>query len=312
MESTNLGVEWLNYHHLRYFWMVAQEGSVRGAAEKLRVSQPSICSQIKVLEQTLGAALFRRSGRSLVLTDFGQFVHGYAEEIFALGRELVAAASRSRTPRAKRLNVGIVDSFPKLLSLDFLRPAFSLDPPVQVSCREGKLDELLAQLATHRLDAVLSDEPTPSSVKVKTYNHPLGESGVTFCAAAGLARQLGGGFPRNLDSAPALLPTPNTRQRRDLDDWFRRMEVHPRVLAEFEDAALAKVVAADGLGFVVVPTAVEAEAIGRYGFEVLGRNSDCRVELFLITGERRLQHPTIALLAETAKQELQPASLKPR
>lgn len=300
MESANPPFDWLNYHHLRYFWVVAKEGSVKGAAEKLRVSQPSICTQIKLLETALGSALFRRSGRKLVLTDFGQFVHGYAEEIFGLGRELLAATVRSRAPRALRLHVGIVDSFPKLLSLDFLRPAFSHDPPVQLSCREGKLDELLAQLATHRLDAVLSDEPTPSTVNVKTYNHPIGSSGMTFCATPGLAQTLRGPFPQCLDDAPALLPTPNTTQRRDLDDWFRRMEVHPRVVAEFEDGALAKVVAAEGLGFVVVPAAVENEAIERYGFQVLGRTGDCRVELYLITAERRLQHPVIATLAQAA------------
>lgn len=311
MESTTPALEWLNYHHLRYFWMVAKEGSVRGAAEKLRVSQPSICTQIKLLESALGAPLFRRSGRALVLTEFGRFVHGYAEDIFALGRELLASTARSQSPRILRLNVGIADSFPKLLSLDFLRPAFSLDPPVQIACREGKLDDLLAQLATHRLDAVLSDEPTPSSVLVKMFNHPLGSSGFTFCAAPALAKKLGGRFPKKLDQAPALLPTPNTMQRRDLDDWFRRVEVQPRVLAEFEDGALAKVVAADGVGFVTVPTVVESEAIERYGFKVLGRTRDCQVQLFLITAERRLQHPVVATLAEAAKRSMQPRPRKP-
>lgn len=299
-------MEALNYHHLRYFWLVAKAGSVRGASEKLRVSQPSICTQIKQLEAALGAPLFRRSGRRLVLTEFGEFVSGYAEEIFALGRELVAAANRSRVPRVQRLHIGVVDSFPKLLSLEFLRPAFALSPPVQLSCREGKLDELLTQLATHRLDAVLSDEPTPPGLNVKTFNHTLGSSGTSFCAAPALADQLAGPFPRNLDGAPALLPTPNTMQRRDLDDWFRREGVQPQAAAEFEDGAMAKVIAADGHGFVTVPTAVEAEAVGRYGFQVLGRTEDCRVQLFLITAERRLQHPAIAALAQEARRGFHP------
>lgn len=310
MESSPPGLESLNYHHLRYFWLVAKEGSVRGAAEKLHVSQPSICTQIKLLEAALGAPLFRRSGRRLVLTDFGEFVAGYAEEIFALGRELVAAANRSRIPRIPRLHVGVVDSFPKLLSLDFLRPAFTLDPPIQLSCREGKLDELLAQLATHRLDAVLSDEPTPPGVSVKTFNHPLGSSGITFCAAPGLAKKLTGRFPQNLDGAPGLLPTRNTMQRRDLDDWFRREGVQPLAAGEFEDGALAKVIAADGHGFVTVPSTVEEEAVGRYGFEVLGRTDECRVQLFLITAERRLEHPAIAALAQQARRGFSSAAAR--
>ena len=301
MESAGQELGWLNYHHLLYFWMVAEEGSVKGASQKLRISQPSISAQIKLLETALGAPLFRRSGRNLVLSDFGRFVHGYAEEIFSLGRELLAATARGRAPRALRLHVGVVDSFPKLLSLSFLRPAFSHDPPVQMSCREGKLDELLAQLATHRLDAVLSDETTPSTVNVRTFNHSLGSTGITFCATPPLADRLKGRFPGNLDNAPALLPTPNTMQRRDLEDWFRRVEVRPRVIAEFEDGALAKVVAADGLGFIAVPTAVESEAVERYGFQVLGRTNDCRVHLFLITADRRLQHPAVARLVQAAK-----------
>ncbi len=302
MEPSNTGDEWLNYHHLRYFHAVAREGSVSRAAEKLRVSQPSICAQVKQLEAALGETLYRRSGRSIVLTDFGRVIHGYAEEILMLGQELLTTARRAPTARTLRLQVGIMDSFPKLLSLDILRPVFAHVPQVQVTCHEGKLDDLLGQLAAHRLDALLADEPPPSSSKVKTFTHSLGVSGVTFCASPTLAKTLSGRFPRNLQGAPMLLSTQNTALRRDLEKWFRAVKIEPVVVGEFEDAALAKIVATEGIGITVVPTVVAAEAIERYGFVSVGRTDECQVQLYLITGERRIEHPVVALLAREAGQ----------
>jgi LysR family transcriptional activator of nhaA len=304
MEESPSSSDWLNYHHLRYFHVVAREGSLRKAAEKLHVSQPSISAQIKLLEGALGHDLFRRSGRALVLTDFGQLILGYTEAIFALGGELLTAAKRGPTGRTLRLKVGLLDSFPKLLGLDILRPLFTHEPPVFVSCHEGKLDDLLGQLAAHRLDALLSDEPPPSSANVRTFTHPLATSGMTFCASPDCARGMRGRFPQNLDGAPALLPTQNTAIRRDLEMWFREVGVVPRVIAEFEDAALAKIVASDGLGFTVVPTIVAAEAIARYGFVALGKTDACQTQLFLITAERHIDHPSVVFLAEHALQQV--------
>lgn len=297
MESADLAPEWLNYHHLRYFHAVAREGSVSRASEKLHISQPSICAQVKQLEAALGETLYRRSGRSIVLTDFGRMIFNYADEIFTLGRELLTTAKRAPTARMPRLHVGIVDSFPKLLSLEILRPVFEQVPLVRVTCQEGKLEDLLGQLAAHRLDALLADEPPPSSAQVKTFNHPLGATGVAFCASPAVARKLTGKFPRNLHQAPILLPTQNTPLRRDLEKWFRSVKVEPLVVGEFEDGALAKIVATEGLGITVVPTAVMAEAIERYGFVSLGKTEQCQIQLHLITAERRIEHPAVALLA---------------
>ena len=304
MESELSSAAWLNYHHLRYFHTVAAEGSLRAAAEKLRVSQPSMCTQIKQLETALGESLFRRSGRSLVLTEFGRIVHTYATDIFTLGEELLTATRRGPSGRIMRLQVGIVDSFPKLLSLDILRPVFSHSPPVLLSCHEGKLEDLLGQLASHRLDVVLSDEPAPAHGVARTFTHALGSSGTTFCAAPTLARSLKGRFPANLRGAPALLPTANTPQRRELEAWFRKAEVEPRIVAEFADAALAKIVATEGIGFTAVPTIVARDAVERFGYEILGRTEDCRTHLYLLTAERRLEHPAVAALAALAIQTL--------
>jgi LysR family transcriptional activator of nhaA len=293
-------MEWLNYHHLRYFYVVAKEGSLAKAAEKLNVSQPSISAQLADLEEALGVPLFRRSGRSKVLTDDGQLVLGYAEEIFQLGQEMLNAVKSRPTARALRLIVGVADSFPKLVTNSILAPVFAMPQPVNVVCREGKIEDLLAQLAAHRLDVVLADEPAPGSLKIKTFTHPLGDCGVSFCAAGKLAAVLKKGFPRSLDSAPALLPTDNTGLRRALEQWFRDIRIRPNVLAEFEDSAMMKVMAADGKGFTVLPSLVADEAVARYKFQVIGTTTKCRVQFYAITGERRLHHPAVVKITEQA------------
>ncbi len=290
--------EFLNYHHLRYFWTVATEGSLRRASEKLRVSQPSMCTQIKHLETSLGEALFRPSGRSLELTEFGHSIFGYAGEIFTLGSEILRATKQAPGVRSLRLHVGIVDSFPKLMSYDILRPVLEHQPPVQLTCHEGKLADLVSQLNTHRIDVVLSDEPASPGISGKVFNHPLGSSEITFCAMPGLARNLKGRFPRNLDGVPAVLPTQNCSLRRDLEKWFRNAGVQPRVVAEFEDAALTKIVATSGLGFIAVPTVVASEAVERYGFVPIGRTKEVETKFFAITAERRFTHPAILAMTE--------------
>lgn len=288
--------EFLNYHHLRYFWTVATEGSLRGASEKLRVSQPSMCTQIKLLEASLGETLFRPSGRSLELTEFGQVIYGYAEEIFTLGGEILRAAKQAPGVRSLRLHVGIVDSFPKLMSYEILRPVLEHQPPVRLTCHEGKLADLVSQLNTHRIDVVLSDEPASPGIAGKVFNHLLGSSEITFCAMPGLAKRLKGRFPRNLDRAPAILPTQNCNLRRDLETWFRRSGVEPRVVAELEDAALAKIVATSELGFIAVPSVVASEAVERYGFVAIGRSKEVGSRFYAITAERRFTHPAILAL----------------
>lgn len=289
--------EFLNYHHLRYFWTVAREGNLRQAAEFLKVSQSSISAQIKTLEESLGEDLFRPSGRSLALTEFGRHIYGYAEEIFTLGGEILRAAKDGHGARALRLHVGIVDSFPKLMSHDLLRPVLDHHPPVQLTCHEGKLSDLVSLLNTHRLDVVLADEPASPDVSGKVFNELLTKSDITFCAMPELARKLKRKFPGNLDRFPALLPTQNCTLRRDLERWFRAKGIEPRVMAEFEDAALAKIAATDGTGFIAVPTVVAAEAVQRYGFSLIGRTREVECQFYAITAERRFSHP--ALLAIT-------------
>jgi LysR family transcriptional activator of nhaA len=286
----------LNFHHLRYFWTVAREGGLRLAAEKLHVSQPSISAQIRELEGALGEKLFRRSGRTNVLTDSGQIVLRYADEIFGLGRELTAAIGQQPTAKAIRLHVGVADSFPKLMTLHILQPVFAMTQLVHVICREGKVPDLLGQLTAHRLDVVLADEPATGGMKVRVFNHPLGECGVTFCAGPRLAATLRKDFPRSLHGAPALLPAEGTGLRRAVDRWFLSLGIVPRVLCEFEDGALMKVIASDGRGFIPVPTLVAQEAMDRFSLRMIGTTEKCREQFFAITVDRRIHHPAVAVI----------------
>jgi len=298
--------DWLNYHHLRYFWTVAREGGLRQAAEKLHVSQPSISAQIRELEDALGEKLFRRQGRANVLTDAGQIALRYADEIFALGRELTNAIAQRPSAQALRLHVGVADSVPKLVTHEILKPVFAMARTVHVICREGKIEDLLAQLAAHRLDIVLVDEPPSSSHGMRVFDHKLGESSITFFATAALATRLKKGFPKSLQDAPALLPAESTSLRRSLEKWFQEIGVRPQVVADFEDAALMKVVAAEGRGFIALPSVVSDEATARYALRPIGKSDRCRVEFHAITAERRITHPAVSMITQEARELFAP------
>ena len=289
----------LNYHHLLYFWAVAKEGSLRRASEVLHVSQPSISAQLKQLEESLGAPLFTRTTRRLILTDTGQKVLEYAEEIFSLGRELLTAVRQEPGQRPLRLHVGVADSVPKIIVRQHLTPVFELGRLVRVICREGALEELITQLAAHRLDAVLADEPSTSALRVRTFNQRVSASDVVICAAPVLAQRLTKDFPRSLDGAPAILPVGEMALRRQLEHWFGAQRVRPRVVAEVEDTALLTDLGAQGLGFVPVYSAVLDEIARTTRFRKIGIAQGLKMEIFVITAQRRLQHPGVLAMTAT-------------
>ena len=297
-------MEWLNYHHLLYFWAVAKEGSLRKASEKLHVSQSSISAQISALEAALGEKLFRPSGRTKVLTEMGRVVLGYADDISSLGREMMNTVQHRAGARPTRFHVGVADSVPKLIAYAIIKPVFQLQPPVEMVCREGKVDALLAQLAAQRLDIVLADEPASSGLKFKTFNHPLGTRDVTFCAAPPLAARLRRKFPHSLHGAPALLPAGNTAFRMALETWFDSLGIRPRVVAEFEDTALMHPAAVDGAGFVPVHAVIAKQAARQYGWKVIARVGQCTGQFYAITAERRLKHPAVIAITEHAQSRL--------
>jgi LysR family transcriptional activator of nhaA len=298
-------VEWLNYHHLLYFWTVAREGSIARACERLHLAQPTISAQIRALEKSLGEPLFERSGRRLVLTEVGRLVYRYADEIFTLGRELRdTIKGRPVGGRPLRLRVGVADALPKQVAYRLLEPALRLDEPLQIICFEGKPDSLLADLALHALDIVLSDTPLGPGAKVRAFSHQLGECGVTVMGTPAVIQRLQGEFPASLNDAPMLLPTDNTTLRRSLEQWFDGLGLRPRIVAEFEDTALLKVFGQAGLGLFVIPSVVEAEVRQQYQVEVVGRTEAIRERFYAISIERKLKHPAVLAISEVARREL--------
>ena len=286
-------MSWLNYHHLQYFWAVAKEGSLRRAGEKLHVSQPTISAQIRQLEEVLGERLFLRSTRRLTLTEPGQVVFGYAEEIFALGQELVSTLGQEASERPLRLQVGISDSVPKVIARKVLLPVFRLPRPVHLVCREGDLRDLVTQLAAHQLDMVLAHEPSTSAFRLKTLNYRLEKSTVVLCASARLAGKLQKKFPRSLNGAPAVLPTMEMPLRRILEKWFEAIHVRPTVVAEVEDAALMNHFGAEGLGFIPVYSGVLPEVTEMYDLRKFGTVKGAEIDLYAITAEKKIQNPAV-------------------
>jgi LysR family transcriptional activator of nhaA len=293
-------MEWLNYHHLLYFWTVAREGSIARASETLRLAQPTISGQIRMLEEAFGEKLFQRSGRHLVLTDVGRMVYGYADEIFSLGRELLDTLKDRPTGRPLRFQVGVVDMVSKLIAYRLLQPALTLAQPVHIICREANPDRLLSQLATHDLDLVISDQPLAAGVKVKAYSHMLGDSGLSIFGAPKLAAQYRKNFPASLAGAPFLLHTDHANMRRLLDQWFEQNDIRPHIVGEFDDSALLKVFGQGGAGLFCAPTAIEAEITRQYEVSVVGRLDQVRERFYAISVERRLKHPAVVAISQAA------------
>jgi len=294
----------LNYHHLFYFWVVAREGSIARACEQLAVAQPTISSQLRDLEASLGAKLLTRAGRGLVLTDTGKLVFDHAERIFRLGQDLLNALNTQTPGRPLRLVVGAADVLPKLILYRLLRPLKEYADGVRIVCREGKPGRLLADLASHNLDLVLSDLPASPLVKIQAFSHLLGECGVTIFGTTELARRYGKDFPRGLAGAPMLLPTEDTASRRLLEHWLRTQRLSIDVRGEFDDSALMKCYGEAGEGIFAMPTVIEDDVCRHNGVKVIGRVENLRVRLYAITTGRKVEHPAVQLLMEKARTEM--------
>lgn len=288
----------LNFHHLRYFWLVAREGSVTRAAAKLRVTQPTVSEQIRLLEETLGENLFRRDGRKVALTDVGRTVMRFADEIFSLGDDLIGTVRGRPTGKPMRLEVGVAESVPKAIAYRILEPALS-EPGLRIVCEEDTTERLVRQLQGHTVDMVISDEPSLSAT-----SELLGESGVSAFGVSKLARAAKRGFPRSLQDAPMLLPVPGTTLRREIDQWLEERGIVPQVVGEFEDPALMAAFAQAGKGLYVAPDAVEDTRIGEGRLLRAGRLRPLRQRFYLLTVQRRIRHPVVARLAGAARERL--------
>jgi LysR family transcriptional activator of nhaA len=292
----------LNYQHLLYFWAVVRTGSLTRACQELSLSAPTISAQLRTLEARLGEKLLEKSGRTLVPTEVGRLVYSYADEIFGLGRDLLEALEHRPTRRPLRLVVGIDDVVPKEIAQRLLEPAFALKQPVRIVCREGTLERLVADLAIHEIDLVLSDAPVMPSLSVRAYSHRLGTSDEWWMATPTLARTLRRGFPRSLDGVPVLLPTNDTAIRRALDQWLDEHNVRPILIGEFEDYAMLREFARAGHGFTPVPSVLREQFRKQYGFAPIGRADPVRAEFYAISVERKIKHPAVAAIVENARQ----------
>ena len=297
-------MEWLNYHHLLYFHVAAREGSIARASEQLRLAQPTISGQIKLLEDRLGERLFERAGRGIRLTEMGRVVFRYSEEIFGLGRELLDTVKGRPSGRPVRLLVGVSDVVPKLIVKKLLEPVLRGPDPVQLFCREATPKDLMASLAMHELDVVIADAAIGANSGVRVFHHLLGESTVDIFGTKKLASLYKKGFPKSLDGAPLLFPSESTHLRRALEQWFEQIDSSPKMIAEFEDSALLKTFGQDGLGLFAAPTAIAAEIERQYDVVSLGTAKGVVERYYAISAERKIKHPAVVAISENARQDL--------
>lgn len=297
-------MEWLNYHHLFYFWTVVRTGSITKACEELRLAPPTVSTQLRSLEEQLGEKLLKRSGRNLVPTEVGLAVYRRAEEIFSIGREILDTVKRRPTSRPLRLVVGIDDVVPKEIVRRLIEPAMHLEVPTRLVCHEASLERLVAELALHEVDVVLSDAPVTPTLNLRLYNHHLGDCGVVWMAAPELAKQYGRGFPKSLNGAPVLLPTDDTAIRRRLDQWFAGFGIEPKLVAEFEDYALLRVFGHTGAGIFPVPSMLESQFRKHDNVRRIGVAKDVFGHFYAISAERKLGHPGVIAICEAARREV--------
>jgi LysR family transcriptional activator of nhaA len=295
----------MNFKHLYYFWVTARAGGIMRAGEQLHTTPQTLSGQIKVLEDWLGRRLFRKAGRQLELTEHGRLALGYADQIFSLGQDLETALRQARGAQLRLdFRVGVADSVSKSVAYRLLEPAFLIDQPVKLLASEGKFEDLLAQLALHRLDLVIADEPMPKRVSVKAFNHPLGSSAMSCFAAPGLKSRIKGSFPACLDGLPMLVPGATASVRRQLEGWFAKHQIAPVVVGEFDDAALMKAFGREGQGVFLAPSVLEEETCTQFDVSAIGRTSELVEEFYAVSVERRISHPCVLAITDAARGQL--------
>jgi LysR family transcriptional activator of nhaA len=294
----------LNYKHLHYFWIVAKEGGIARASERLFITPQTISGQITLLETYFGAELFSKVGRNIVLTETGRLVLNFADEIFSLGSELEQMMNHQSDARNKQLRIGVVDVVPKPIAHRILSPALQMSESIRLVCREADLDTLLAELAVHRLDLVIADRPIPTTVSTRGYSHKLGECTVSFFATEKLQAQLVGEFPACLNNAPLLLPSSGNQLRADIDQWLDKNRLHPQIVAEFDDSALMKAFGQEGVGIFIAPTVIEREVFQQYNVKVIGQTNEIKESFYAISVERRIKNPVVSNIIESATNSL--------
>ena len=291
----------INYHHLHLFRAVARAGTLARAATELRLTEPTVSTQIKALEQYFGQPLFTRTSRRLQLTAAGQTALRYADDIFTLGDELAQTMAGTSGDRSHRLLVGIADVVPKLIAHRLIEPALRVPGGVILTCTDDTPERLVAALSVHALDLLITDAPVTPGLNIRAFNHLLGESTITVYGTPVLAARYRADFPHSLHGAPFLLPLHTSSIRRALDTWFHQEDVRPVVSGEFADSALLKVFGQNGHGLFAAPTVLESEITHQFGVEVVGHLPDVKQQFYAISAERRMEHPAVTAIARAAR-----------
>ena len=310
----------MNYKHLHYFLQVAETGSVAAASRQLHLTPQTISGQIQLLADRLGGPLFEKVGRRLVLTDTGQVALSYAQEIFSLGSELEAAVrEKTQQGRTMEFRVGVADVVPKSIAFHLVQPALKIEEPLRIVCREWRLDRLLSELAVHSLDLVIADAPLPPTVSVKAFSHRLGSSRIAVFAAQALKARTRKPFPDCLDGAPLLMPGEDSAAGQRLRTWFKSQALRPRIVAEFDDSALAQEFGRQGVGYLLGPEVLTQEIESRLQVQHVGTIDEVEEQFFAISIERRITHPCLLAITRAARDGLfqpeeraQPSRAAPR
>ncbi len=293
----------INYKHLRYFWMVAKEGSIAKASKLLFLTPQTISGQLSQLEDQLGARLFEKSGRNLKLTETGKIVQSYANDIFSLGNELQEAIHNKPSKRIPHLKAGIANSIPKSIAYHLLEPVLQLDEPMRIICREDNLSTLLSELTEHKLDIVISDRAMPGKTGSKGFNHNLGKCGITFFATEELIVDMQGDFPACMDQMPLLSPGESSSIKNKLMHWLRSQKIYPYVLGEFDDGALMKAFGQRGAGIFIAPSIIAKEVEHTYHVKAIGETTEIIESFYAISMERKIKHPGVSVILETAREQ---------
>ena len=292
----------INYKHLYYFWVVAHEGSMTRAAERLDVAVQTISGQLSLLERNLGKALFVSQGRGLALSDAGRVALGYADQIFQLGEALEEAVRTSGNSNVLRLRAGISDGIPKLLAYQLLEAVLAMPEDVRLICSEGSFEPLLAELALHHIDLVLTDRPAPTGGNLKVFSTQLGDYAAGLFGSAELVERYAGGYPENLDDAPLFLPSRQNALRGRIDRWIESIGIRPRIVGEFQDSALLTTFGRAGLGFFPAPLVLAGQVASQLDAVPLGAMSGVSEQIYAISNDRRIRHPAIEVLCASAPQ----------
>lgn len=291
----------LNYHHLQYFHAIATHGSIAKASSMIHITPQTLSAQLNLLEDQLGYKLFDRKGKRLVLNDMGHITLSYSQEIFSLGDELLHSLKNHSTDFAFRFSIGVTDVIAKVFSFNFLKTIYAMDDSIKLVCKETSLEVLLGELATNKLDAVLSDTSLPVGSPLKAYSHLIGKCGVSFFAHNDLADKLKDNFPKSLDNMPFFLAGEGTNQRLSVLSWFEQIDISPSIIGEFDDSVLTKYFGKAGYGVFCAPTIVDEHVIEQFGVKLIGRTTDVIEHYYLISPERKVKHPAVQHLIEQGK-----------